>query len=87
MSDWYDIVDDDSLSIFLCYAFENPKKYHIFVLVYAKSEGHSSFRGSKESVKDNQTTKIGDEYLEFFGYKEVNRTYSFEEDCSKGDVV
>ncbi|KAL5580559.1 hypothetical protein UlMin_013001 [Ulmus minor] len=44
MSDWYDIVDDDSLSIFLCYAFENPKKYHLFVSVYAKDEGHSSFR-------------------------------------------
>ena len=31
MSDLYDIVDNDSLSIFLCYAFENPKKYHLFV--------------------------------------------------------
>ena len=52
MSDWYDIVGDDSLSIFLCYAFENPKKYNLFVSIYAKSEGHSSFRSSKESVKD-----------------------------------
>ncbi|KAL5561678.1 hypothetical protein UlMin_031425 [Ulmus minor] len=70
MSDWYDIMDDDSLFIFLCYAFENPKKYHLFVSVYAKSEGHSSFRSSKESIKDTQSTKFGDEYLEFFGYKE-----------------
>ena len=84
MSDWYNIVDDDSLSIFLCYAFENPKKYHLFISVYAKAKGHSSFSSSKESVKDTQSTKFGDEYLEFFGYKEVNGTYSFEEDCSGG---
>ncbi|KAL5560035.1 hypothetical protein UlMin_036246 [Ulmus minor] len=61
MSYWYDIVDDDSLSIFLCYTFENPKKYHLFILVYAKSEEHSSFRSSKESVKDTQSTEFGDE--------------------------
>ena len=84
MFDWYDIVDNDSLSIFLCYTFENSKKYHLFVSVYAKVEGHSSFRSSKESVKDNQSTKFGDEYLEFFSYEEVNGTYSFEEDCSGG---
>ena len=87
MSDWYNIVDDDSLSIFLCYAFENPKKYHLFVSLYAKAEGHSSFRSSKESIKDTQLTKFGDEYLEFFGYEEVNGTDSFEEDCSWGGEV
>ena len=77
-------MDDDSLSIFLCYAIENPKKYHLFILVYAKVEGHSSFRSSKESIKDTQSTKFGDEYLEFFGYEEVNMTDSFEQDCSGG---
>lgn len=31
MTDWHDIVDNDSLSIFLCYVVQDPKKYHSFV--------------------------------------------------------
>ena len=72
ISEWYDIVDDDSLSIFLCYAFENPKKYHLFILVHEKVEGPSSFRSSKESAEDNQSAKFGAEYLKSFGDDEVH---------------
>ena len=72
MSDWYDILDNDSLSIFLCYTFQTPKKYHLFVFVCDKVKGHSAFRSSKESVKDNRSAKFGDEYLEFFGDAKVH---------------
>ena len=72
MTDWYDIVDDDILSIFFCYAIQDPKKYHLFVLVSEKVDGYLSFRSNKESVKDNHATNFGDNYLDFFGDKEVH---------------
>ena len=36
ISNWYDILDDDSSSIFFCYTFKNPNKYHLFVSIYER---------------------------------------------------
>ena len=36
MSEWYDIDDNDSLSLFLCYDVRNSKKYKLFVSVLDK---------------------------------------------------
>ena len=58
-----------------------PKKYQLFVSISDKVDGLSSFRSSKESVKDNQLAKFGDEDLEFFGDDKVHGWDSCEENC------
>ena len=81
MTDWYNIVDDDSLSIFLCYIVQDLKKYHLFVSVIEKVDSHTSLRSNKELIKDNHTINFGNNYLDFFGDKEVHGFDSIKEDC------
>ena len=80
MLDWYDIVDDDSLSNFLCYAVQDPKKYHLFFSVTKKVDSHTSLRSRKESVKDNHAIKFGNNNLDFFGDEEIHGLDSSKED-------
>ena len=59
MREWYDISDEYSLSLFLCYVVQDLKKYKLFVFVSDKFDVGSSQRSSNESVKDNGLKNFG----------------------------
>ena len=71
MSNWYDIIDDESLSIFLCYASQEPKNYHLYVSIHENTDGVPSLRSDKESVKGNDVTHDGNNFEKFFVDDEV----------------
>ena len=85
MNDWYDIVNDESLSIFLCYAAQDPKKYHLYVSVGEKTDGVPSLQSDKESVKGNNVLYDRDNFEKFFVDDEVKGLDS--EDKEDGDGV
>ena len=66
MLDWYDIIYEKSLSIFLCYAAQEPKKYHLYVFVSEETDDVPSLRSDKECVKGNDVKRFGENFENYF---------------------